>query len=154
MSRPVAVLDIDGTVADVQHRLHLLSSDSPVRWANFFDAAGGDGLLRQGAALAHRLAVDHDIVWLTGRPVRIAELTRRWLAEYGLPAGTLLMQREGDRRPAQVVKLERLQEIRHRRTVVMVVDDDPRVVSHLREAGLPVHHASWSHWTPTQANEG
>ncbi|SDL21783.1 hypothetical protein SAMN04488074_109302 [Lentzea albidocapillata subsp. violacea] len=153
MSRPVAVLDIDGTVADVRHRLHLLDSDSPSKWADFFDAAGDDEVLPQGAELAHKLAADHDIVWLTGRPARIMELTRRWLAEQGLPPGALLMQREGDKRPARVVKLERIQELQYRHTVVMIVDDDPRVVRHLREAGLPVHQATWSPWTPRHGNE-
>jgi len=153
MSRPVAVLDIDGTVADVRHRLHLLNSDSPTKWADFFDAAGADAVLPQGAELAHKFAVDHDIVWLTGRPMRIAELTERWLAKHGLPPGVLLMQREGDKRPARVVKLERIQELRHRHTVVVIVDDDPRVVHHLQEAGLPVHHATWSPWAPVLGNE-
>ena len=154
MSRPVAVMDIDGTVADVRHRLHLLDSDSPSRWADFFDAAGDDEILPQGAELAHKLAADHDIVWLTGRPARIMELTRRWLAEHGLPPGALLMQREGDKRPARVAKLERIQELRHDHTVVVIVDDDPRVVHHLREAGLPVYQATWSPWTARLGNEG
>lgn len=153
MTRPVAVIDIDGTVADVRHRLHLLDSDSPTRWADFFDAAGDDPVLRDGAELARRLAVEHDIVWLTGRPVRLAELTRRWLVEQGLPVGELLMQPHGDKRPARLVKLERLLELRRRRTIVLVVDDDPRVVSQLREAGLSVHHATWSPWAPALGNQ-
>lgn len=153
MTRPVAVIDIDGTVADVQHRLHLLDSDSPTKWADFFDAAGDDPVLPDGAELAHELAADHDIVWLTGRPVRLAELTRRWLAEHGLPQGELLMQPQGDKRPARLVKLERVLELQQRRTVVLIVDDDPRVVSQLREAGLPVRHATWSPWAPALGNQ-
>jgi hypothetical protein len=152
VSRPVAVLDIDGTVADVRHRLHLLNSDSPTKWADFFDAAGKDEVLPQGAELAHKLAVDHDIVWLTGRPTRLADLTQRWLADHGLPAGELLMQPEADKRPARVVKLERIHQLQYRRTVVVIVEDDPRVVHHLREAGLPVHQATWSPWSPALGN--
>ncbi|KOV87967.1 hypothetical protein ADL03_05880 [Nocardia sp. NRRL S-836] len=135
-------MDIDGTVADVRHRLHLLDSDSPAKWTDFFDAAGHDPVLSDGAELAHELAVDHDIVWLTGRPVRLAELTRRWLAEQGLPPGELVMQPHGDKRPARLVKLERVLELQQRRAVALVVDDDPRVVNQLREAGLPVQHAT------------
>ncbi|GGN24072.1 hypothetical protein GCM10011609_77320 [Lentzea pudingi] len=153
MTRPVAVMDIDGTVADVRHRLHLLDSDSPTKWADFFDAAGDDPVLPDGAELARKLAVEHDIVWLTGRPVRLAELTRRWLVEQGLPVGELLMQPHGDKRPARLVKLERLLELRRHRTIALVVDDDPRVVSQLQEAGLSVHHATWSPWAPALGNQ-
>jgi len=153
VTRPIAVIDIDGTVADVRHRLHLLDSDSPTKWADFFDAAGDDPVLPDGAELAHKLAVDHDIVWLTGRPVRLAELTRRWLAEQGLPSGELSMQPHGDKRPARLVKLECVLELQQHRKVVLIVDDDPRVVSQLREAGLPVHHATWSPWSPALGNE-
>ncbi|MEV6242666.1 hypothetical protein [Lentzea sp. NPDC051838] len=147
------MLDIDGTVADVRHRLHLLDTDSPTKWADFFDAAGDDPVLPDGVELARKLAVDHDVVWLTGRPVRLAELTRRWLADQGLPPGELLMQPQGDKRPARVVKLERVLELQQHRTVVLIVDDDPRVVSQLREAGLPVHHATWSPWSPALGNQ-
>ncbi|WP_329791937.1 hypothetical protein V1227_08345 [Lentzea sp. DG1S-22] len=153
MTRPVAVMDIDGTVADVRHRLHFLDSDSPTKWADFFDAAGDDPVLPDGAELAHKLAVDHDIVWLTGRPVRLAELTRRWLAEQGLPPGELVMQPHGDKRPARLVKLERVLELQRQHTVALVVDDDPRVVSQLRAAGLPVHHATWAPWSPALGNQ-
>ncbi|ANZ43532.1 hypothetical protein BBK82_43890 [Lentzea guizhouensis] len=153
MTRPVVVLDIDGTVADARHRLHLLDTDSPTRWAEFFDAAGADPVLPDGVELAHRLAVDHDIVWLTGRPVRLAELTRRWLTEHGLPPGDLVMQPPGDKRPARVVKLERVLELQRRRKVVLIVDDDPRVVSRFKEAGLPVHHATWTPWAPALGNQ-
>ncbi|USX49230.1 hypothetical protein [Lentzea sp. HUAS12] len=146
-------MDIDGTVADVRHRLHLLDSDSSTKWADFFDAAGDDPVLPEGAELARKLAVEHDIVWLTGRPVRLAELTRRWLLEQGLPTGELLMQPHGDKRPARLVKLERLLELRQHRTIALVVDDDPRVVSQLREADLPVHHATWSPWAPALGNQ-
>jgi len=51
VKRPVAVLDIDGTVADVTHRVHLLDTDSPSRWAEFFNAAAADPPLLPGAAL-------------------------------------------------------------------------------------------------------
>ncbi|WP_434443512.1 hypothetical protein [Lentzea sp. E54] len=146
-------MDIDGTVADARHRLHLLDSDSPTKWADFFDAAGDDPVLPDGAQLARKLAVEHDIVWLTGRPVRLAELTRSWLVEQGLPVGELLMQPHGDKRPARLVKLERVLELQQRRVIALIVDDDPRVVSQLREAGLPVHHATWAPWSPAFGNQ-
>lgn len=63
------------------------------------------------------------------------------------------MQPHGDKRPARLVKLERLLELRRHRTIALVVDDDPRVVSQLREAGLSVHHATWSPGAPALGNQ-
>src|SRR5690348_13280985 len=79
MSRAIAVFDIDGTVADARHRLHLIgagaagadttdSDDSAEheQWVRFFDAAVDDPPLPEGVAKARQLAEVHDIVWLTG----------------------------------------------------------------------------------------
>jgi hypothetical protein len=85
--RRLAVVDIDGVVADVRHRLHLVEQ-RPKRWEEFFARSAGDPVLDEGAALVRELAVEHDIVWLTGRPERTRRLTERWLAEHGLPAGS------------------------------------------------------------------
>jgi hypothetical protein len=65
VSRPVAVLDIDGTVADARHRLSLLAGTlTHADWVRFFEAASSD----PRAAVARELAAEHPLVWYTGRP--------------------------------------------------------------------------------------
>jgi phosphoglycolate phosphatase-like HAD superfamily hydrolase len=140
--RPVVVLDIDGVLADVRHRLHFLTS-RPKAWDAFFAAAGHDPVLHPGADLAHQAAIKCRIVYLTGRPERIRRTTSDWLARHGLPAGALLMRPNNDRRPARVVKLERLRDLATHDTVVLVVDDDRDVVATLRAAGFTVRLADW-----------
>lgn len=140
--RPVAVFDLDGVLADVRSRLHLLAT-SPKQWDAFFDAADADPLLEEGADLVRRLAADHDVCYLTGRPERSRELTTAWLARHGLPPGTLAMRPDGDHRPARRFKQEQLRALRRTRTIALVVDDDPEVVAMLRAEGLPVHQATW-----------
>ena len=81
----LAVFDIDGVVADVRHRLHHL--DWPVSWRGFFAAAGRDPLLPEGASLVADLAGQHDIVWLTGRPEWLRDVTADWLARHWARAG-------------------------------------------------------------------
>ena len=44
LTRPIAVLDIDGVLADVRHRLHHLERQ-PTSWSGFFAAAVSDPLL-------------------------------------------------------------------------------------------------------------
>jgi hypothetical protein len=138
----VAVVDIDGVVADVRHRLHLVES-RPKRWPEFFAAADDDPALEVGVSLVHQLAADHDVVWLTGRPERTRAATVRWLAAHDLPAGTLLMRGDRDFRPARVTKRDELRRLRRTREVAVVVDDDPEVVALLQADGFPVRLADW-----------
>jgi hypothetical protein len=140
--RPYAVVDLDGVVADVRHRLHHLDS-RPKDWDGFFAAAPHDALLDEGAAVAHRLAQDHDLVWLTGRPERCRRDTVRWLGSMGLPGGRLLMRRSGDRRPARQVKVDVLRRLAGEKPVDVLVDDDGQVVAAARAAGFEVLHADW-----------
>ncbi len=148
--RPVAVLDIDGVVADVRHRLHHLGG-RPKDWEGFFAAAADDLLSRAGADLAHQLAHDHELIYLTGRPERTRTLTRRWLGVQDLPRGRLLMRPDGDHRPARLFKREGLRELARLRVISLVVDDDPQVVDLLRADGLPVRLADWLPYAPPLA---
>ncbi len=152
MNQPIAVVDIDGTVADVRHRLHLLAgAPTHADWVQFFDAAGDDPLIPEGAAVAHELATEHTIVWLTGRPERVRALTEDWLHRYELPASRLLMQCSDDPRLARVVKLEHLDKLSAAEPVALVVDDDPRVVDLIAAAGYRTRLADWMPWRPPNA---
>jgi hypothetical protein len=141
-SRPLAVIDIDGVVADVRHRLHLVQG-KPRRWDEFFAAAGDDPPLPDGVALVHELAADHDILWLTGRPERNRRLTATWLAAQGLPAEPLLMRPDRDFRPARLTKRDQLRTLRAKQEVGIVVDDDPDVIEMLAADGFPTRLADW-----------
>ncbi|HEY6745971.1 MAG TPA: hypothetical protein VI357_09650 [Mycobacteriales bacterium] len=141
-SRPLAVIDIDGVVADVRHRLHLIQG-KPRRWDEFFAAAADDPPLPDGVALVQELAADHDVLWLTGRPERTRRLTAGWLAAQGLPAEPLLMRPDRDFRPARLTKRDELRKLRTRQEVGVVVDDDPDVIEMLAADGFPTRLADW-----------
>ncbi|GAA1639677.1 LNS2 domain-containing protein [Actinoplanes couchii] len=97
-------------------------------------------MLDDGVALVREYAVGHRIVWLTGRPERLRRVTEKWFADHGLPAGTLLMRPDHDRRPARDYKLGQLRKLG---SVAVVVDDDPAVVRTLEKEGFPVRLADW-----------
>ncbi|WP_218566321.1 hypothetical protein [Vallicoccus soli] len=139
---PYAAVDLDGTVADVRHRLHLVAG-RPRRWDAFFAAARDDAVLPEGEAVVRRLVQDHDLVWLSGRPERCRRDTAAWLREHGLPPGELVLRPEGDRRPAAVVKIGLLRRLARERPLDVLVDDDPAVVRAARRAGFTVLHATW-----------
>lgn len=139
---PLVILDIDGVLADVRHRLHYLAA-RPKNWEGFFAAAKNDRVLEVGAEFATRAAATHEIVYLTGRPERLRAATQAWLDQQQLPTGRLVMRAEGDRRPSAVVKLHELRRLRRESTVELLVDDDPSVIDAARSAGFTVQLADW-----------
>jgi phosphoglycolate phosphatase-like HAD superfamily hydrolase len=136
----LAVFDVDGVVADVRHRLHHLRGRPA--WNRFFAAAAEDPLLPPGAALVADLARSHEIVWLTGRPEWLGEVTRDWLHRHGLPGEEVHLRPAGDYRPARVYKLEVLNRL-GLREVAAFVDDDPEVIDAAMRAGFPAVFADW-----------
>ncbi len=98
---PLAVFDVDGTLADVRHRLHHIAR-RPKDWDAFFTAARDDPPLETGVALARESARACEVVYVTGRPERCRADTLEWLRCHDVPDGRLTMRRSGDRRPARV----------------------------------------------------
>jgi hypothetical protein len=138
----VAVIDIDGVVADLRHRLHHVT-EHPKDWRRFFAGAGDDGLLVEGEETVRALAEVYDLVYLSGRPERLRAVTERWFARHDLPDGPLLLRPVDDYRPSSLYKIDVLEELAETRTVVVLVDDDPRVLDAARRAGFDVLPATW-----------
>lgn len=141
--RPLAVFDLDGTVADVRHRLPHLER-RPQDWDAFFAAAGHDPVLPTGVALLRESARECEVVYLSGRPERLRAVTQRWLRSQALPEGQLLLRADGDRRPARALKLGHLRRLARDRVVAVVVDDDERVCAALERVGFRVLRATWA----------
>ncbi|MFJ2742822.1 HAD family acid phosphatase [Streptomyces sp. NPDC087440] len=144
---PLAVFDLDGTLADSAHRQRFLER-KPRDWDAFFAAAPADPPLAEGVALALRSAEDSEVVYLTGRPERCRADTVAWLAAQGLPEGRLWMRPDHDRRPARQTKLEMLKRLARTRDVRMLVDDDLLVCDAAEQAGFPVVRARWADSSP------
>jgi hypothetical protein len=140
---PVAVVDIDGVLADVRHRLPHLDSRPP-DWRSFFATMDEDLPLPEGLAVAAELVREHRIVYLTGRPARYVDVTTRWLRTYGLPEGEVICRPDGDRRPAHVLKLAAVEELARHARVAVCVDDNPKVLAALRAGGFAVFEADWA----------
>lgn len=141
-ARPLAVFDLDGTLADTAHRQHLL--EGPKRdWDGFFAAAPDDPPLAEGVALVLASAEECEVVYLTGRPERCRRATVAWLSRQGLPEGQLFMRRDDDRRPARRTKLDVLRKLGRSREVRLLVDDDELVCDAAEVAGFHVVRARW-----------
>jgi phosphatidate phosphatase APP1 len=151
----VAVVDIDGVVADVRHRLVHVTT-RPKDWKAFFAGAADDPLLPEGAEVVRRLAEVYDVVYLSGRPEQLRTVTERWLRDHDLPPGPVRLRPARDFRPSRTFKVQVLRELSAERTVVVLVDDDPGVLDAARAAGYDVLPATWmgEHPSLREAQEG
>lgn len=140
--RPWAVIDIDGVVADVRHRLRHLQGRRK-KWDAFFAAAPNDPAHPEGMRLVGELAHEHEVVFLTGRPEHCRRDTIDWLDRHGLPTDRVLMRPADDRRPAAEVKAELLAAAVAGGCSVAVVVDDEQVLEAMRVAGYPTRRADW-----------
>ncbi|MGV4983622.1 phosphatase domain-containing protein [Streptomyces sp. NRAIS4] len=141
--RPLAVFDLDNTLADTAHRQHFLEA-RPKNWAGFFAAAPADPPLTEGIALAMDSARDCEVLYLTGRPERYRRDTLDWLSAQGLPEGRVYMRGNADRRPARFTKLEILRRLAGEREIRFLVDDDELVCDDAERAGFTVVRARWA----------
>ena len=117
----------------------------PKDWRAFFARrrrrpAAGRGRATPSGALAEV----YEVVYLSGRPERLRRDTEAWFrTAHGLPAGELLL-RPHERLPAgPQFKVEVLRRLAGKRTVAVLVDDDPRVLEEARTAGFDVLPATW-----------
>ncbi|MFI1164586.1 hypothetical protein ACH4UM_13395 [Streptomyces sp. NPDC020801] len=141
--RPLAVFDLDNTLADTAHRQRFLER-RPRDWDAFFAAAPKDPPIAEGVRLALDSARECEVVYLTGRPERCRRDTLDWLVAQGLPDGRVYMRRDHDRRPARRTKLEILRRLARDRDIRVLVDDDELVCEDAERAGFRAVRARWA----------
>lgn len=136
--RRAYIFDLDGTIADLSHRLPHIQKE-PKDWPAFFAAAGGDKPIEHICELA-RILRDHDnwVVFVSGRSDECRAITEEWLADQCLSGLPLYMRRAGDHRSDHVVKAELLDEvIAAGFEPQMVFEDRASVVAMWRSRGIP-----------------
>lgn len=131
------IVDIDGTLADCEHRRHHVTA-KPKDWKKFFDAMTEDGLVTSVAKVVSLLAPEHDVLLVTGRSEEYRHQTLAWLSRHLVGFDRLLMRPVNDQRPDDIVKLEIYErEIKGNYNVLFVLDDRAKVVAMWRAQGLP-----------------
>ena len=132
------IFDIDGTLANGDHRLHHIQKE-PKDWDSYFKASLSDLPHKHIIDLAKRLAMTGAaIVYVSGRSDLVRTETMAWLGCYGAPHGKLYMRKQGDHRNDDLLKIELLAELRADHfNPLMAFDDRKRVVDAWRKAGVP-----------------
>lgn len=122
VTKSVVIVDIDGTIADVRHRLHHIKGPKKKNWKAFFEAMDRDTPLKPMIRQVHSLEKEHDIIIVTGRPEHYRARTARWLKKHGIRYMRLFMRPSGDHRPDYTVKSEVLREFK-KGQIVLAIDD-------------------------------
>lgn len=176
----VICCDIDGTLADLTHRLHhiRLREGSRVklpnlragevikledefvtvrlddgteiktpkdcvklkkRWNLFFDGASLDNLNEDVALVVEAMSkyMDMPVFLTSGRPERIRQVTKDWMAHRGICYDALLLRQDGDHRPDYEVKQDMLNMILGQGyQPFCAFDDRDQVVKMWRDNGI------------------
>lgn len=136
----IIVFDIDGTLANVDHRRHWVAS-KPKNWPAW------------NAGMKHD-TVHEDIKWMldsfynrartkivicSGRGEENREVTEQWLWDNAIHFDALFMRKEKDYRKDSIVKVELLQQIREQfGEPFLWIDDRQQVVDAIRAEGVRV----------------
>lgn len=143
MDKGIIIVDLDGTLANAEHRMHLLPSegnrDKTLHWDTFNKAAIGDAPIQDTIDIVNSLYKNYTIVILTGRCDIVKEETILWLNNHNVKYDNLIMRKEGDHRKDTVIKEEVLRGIGLNK-ILACFDDLPHVVEHIRGLGLTCYH--------------
>ena len=136
---PCAIIDIDGTIADLTHRLHFIQGEKRKDWESFLDAMKDDVVFPYMQKLCQYLfSSGLPIVLCTGRSESRRVITENWLDRVSIKYYRLIMRGEGDRRKDYVVKKEMLVWLRQLGFhVLFAIEDRPTVVAMWRENDVP-----------------
>ncbi len=122
------VFDIDGTLADLSHRLHYITGEHK-DWDAFHGAIiFKDEPIMPMIRLINCLFDDHSIVLLTGRSEKCRYYTEKWLEKWGIPYDELFMRVTDDRRPDYIVKKELLLSTFDPKDITTIFEDRKQVV--------------------------
>ena len=152
---------IDGTIANLQHRLHFIKNPDGSKksykdsdWDSFHKACVDDEPYEDVIEILHSLvrghgngcnvcgAVEREVYFFSGRNESVRKETIEWLEKnVSIPVedGSLYMRSEGDRRPDTTVKYEMMYELKIMpEDVLCILDDRQSVVNMWRENGFRV----------------
>ncbi len=140
MPKKIVIVDIDGTVANIDERVKHIQV-KPKDWKKFYAEAGNDTPIQEIIHLVHALDdFGYEVVFCTGRNESSRDLTLAWIDQHiggGYRAENLLMRRDGDYRPDHEVKLEAVVQARISiQDIAFVLEDRDQMVRAWRDLGV------------------
>lgn len=149
MTKLLVIFDLDGTLANVEHRLHYIRPNPPIdpetgkkvkRRYDLFHRACVDDTLIKPVAFFYRSFISNgdNVIVLSGRDDAVRQETEQWFHDNNLPLPTEMILKTGnqnvadvDQKSFQAVRLEK----KYGRPIDMVFEDRLRVVSMWKKRG-------------------
>jgi len=133
------ICDLDGTLCNIDHRLHFVRQEGKKDWKNFMlpQNVEQDGLNKWCRDVVHGLRSNNVIVMCSGRPDSLMPTTKEWLEKHKVMHDHLFMRPRSDHRQDAIIKEIILDfEILTRMTPVLAIDDRSQVVDMWRKRGI------------------
>jgi len=134
----MVLFDIDGTLADIQHRRAHLKKPKP-NWARFNALMGDDTPNEAVVSLYKTLWASQNfkLVLVTGRNEQFRKVTEQWLTWHEIPFSKIYMRPDNDSRADHIIKEEILDKLLAQGAEIeFAVDDRNQVVNMWRRRGI------------------
>ena len=132
------IFDIDGTLADIEHRRSLLQGERP-DWRSFNARMGDDTPNEAVVSLYKTLwsSGQYHLEIVTGRNESFRKVTETWLTWNEIPFNRITMRADKDQRPDHIIKQEILNAfLAEGLDIAFTVDDRQQVVDMWRRNGI------------------
>lgn len=137
MKKKAIIVDLDGTLANINHRRHFVENKKSKDWKSFNSHILKDDLNIWCREIMNRMASDHRIIIVSGRTDALKADTILWLERHQVHYDELHMRKDKDFRDDRIVKKEIfINQIKPEHDVLFVLDDRSKVVALWREEGL------------------
>lgn len=141
------ICDLDGTLANITHRLHFLDGNKK-DWDAFFNSCDMDSPIYPTVDIVKRLtslSAAKVLLHITsGRSEVVRDKTVKWLLDNHIFFDALTMRKDGDHRPDWAVKQEWLLSgmLGPKENIMCVFDDRKSVVDMWRRNGLTCYQVA------------
>lgn len=144
MKLKAVIVDLDGTLCDVKHRLHFIKNKPP-EWDKFHEACVNDPVNQWCKSLVNSYhGTDVIVIYMTGRPIKYMAETEKWIKDnVGESNYMIMMKPDGDYRKDYEFKEEMFyKHIDGEYDVLIAMDDRTETIEMWRKHDIFTLHYS------------
>lgn len=135
MNKKYVIFDLDGTLALIDHRRHLVMGKNK-EWDKFYLACDNDKPNKVVITMANILrSKGFAIVIFSGRGEIAKEKTIKWISDNDIPCDELMMRPIRNNTPDQILKKQWLSKY-NKNDIFCIFDDRQKVVNMWRKEGF------------------
>lgn len=137
MKNKAILIDLDGTLANCNHRLHYIRSEKKnYKTFSSDEEIEKDMLNSWCSSIISHFKNDHKIIILTGRNEYSRRITLEWLVKHDIYIDEMIMRKDGDFRKGEVVKADEIEKLKEKYDLVFAIDDNIKVAQMMRNMGI------------------